>query len=789
MSASVTPSRPSTPGSPLSRDIAPRVADDWTEHSGVAGHRSLLRRAESKRQIADVGGGSDRRSDPPGSPLAIGAGMGAAELEQLRERGATVAPRESVVNMVSVMILKLAEQSKRRLIRPDHKRLADWDMLMAVLLVFIALLSPFEIAFLKFELATWRGRLLFAVNRVVDLCFLADMCMQFFIMYPDPFHRGALVREHRRIARRYLRGWFLIDLVSIIPFDLVALSMGDDSGKLKGTRIVRLLRLLKLLRMLRASRVWVRAEARVWISYSVLNIFKFVVLMFVFSHWAACMWALLANLEGAEDFTWVTRWQLTRMANGVSAPVSAARAAACDAQVPLTMQLGAAHDPSARYDRDSGALLDRNAIFWDACFYPNELYATCFYWSFMSLTTIGYGDVVPVNRSEHLFVTCTMCIGGCVWAFILGSICAAASNLNPQRAAFQQRMDDLNEFMNARHMDTAMQQRFRTFFIQKRDTVFEGKAQKLIALMSPALAAECIGISHLIFHDGTIVFTRGCPPSYIVAIVRSLETRTLASSESISLPSTLVVLQRGVCSLEGRMVLPQAVWGDDLLLDADSWLARGKQRFFTLTFTELSCLSRERLDACFAEFPRAAEAARKAMLPYMLLRGLSIIAKLIADGSVACNKDAVMEAIDARGRPFRNKGGSSFFSGVRRAPDAAAVVVPAVAGGRAPLSLPVLPVAASTAVGAAGGAPTSAGGGGGDLVPQLLQAMQHRQQQQDEQCAELQREVRAQAEQMRKLNSKIDLALTLLQMTQNPKLQHAQVAKAAVTDNVATTEV
>ena len=72
MSASVTPSRPSTPRSPL----GPRVADDWTEHSGVAGHRSLLRRAESKRQIGDGGGGSDRGSDLPGSPLAIGATKG-----------------------------------------------------------------------------------------------------------------------------------------------------------------------------------------------------------------------------------------------------------------------------------------------------------------------------------------------------------------------------------------------------------------------------------------------------------------------------------------------------------------------------------------------------------------------------------------------------------------------------------------------------------------------------------------------------------------------------------------
>ena len=43
------------------------------------------------------------------------------------------------------------------------------------------------------------------------------------------------------IAKRYLRGWFWVDVVSVIPFDLIPV---DALNRLKAVRLVKLLKLL-----------------------------------------------------------------------------------------------------------------------------------------------------------------------------------------------------------------------------------------------------------------------------------------------------------------------------------------------------------------------------------------------------------------------------------------------------------------------------------------------------------------------------------------------------------------
>ena len=56
-----------------------------------------------------------------------------------------------------------------------------WELVMALLLCFVALWTPYEVSFLDPKM----GSGIFWLNRVVDLSFLVDMVRQFFIPYPD----------------------------------------------------------------------------------------------------------------------------------------------------------------------------------------------------------------------------------------------------------------------------------------------------------------------------------------------------------------------------------------------------------------------------------------------------------------------------------------------------------------------------------------------------------------------------------------------------------------------------
>lgn len=54
---------------------------------------------------------------------------------------------------------------------------------------------------------------------IVDLLFLVDIMVNFFSAYQmeDGFEQ---VDDRKTICINYIKGWFLIDIVAIIPFDI-----------------------------------------------------------------------------------------------------------------------------------------------------------------------------------------------------------------------------------------------------------------------------------------------------------------------------------------------------------------------------------------------------------------------------------------------------------------------------------------------------------------------------------------------------------------------------------------
>ena len=128
------------------------VADTWSERSLAAGHRSLLARKTTL----------DRRAQKAGDSLF------ATRLnEQHNQAGHST--RKSIVDLVSDITARLASNKAQRLVRPTDKRLAKWDAAMGVMLLFVALVTPFEIAFLSMEFASPRGMALFVANRIVEV--------------------------------------------------------------------------------------------------------------------------------------------------------------------------------------------------------------------------------------------------------------------------------------------------------------------------------------------------------------------------------------------------------------------------------------------------------------------------------------------------------------------------------------------------------------------------------------------------------------------------------------------
>ena len=188
----------------------------------------------------------------------------------------------------------------RRTISPNGKFVRVWDLLSMLALIFTAFFTPFEIGFFDGAISPFAvGPINFAINRMIDSIFMLDILFTFFMPYKasqvrfhdrnpppglcrvssavssslpspplsSPIHRsqklgGIVVYDATRIAKHYLTGWFVFDLLTSVPFDLiVGLSVGwEDDSSTQLIQILRAFRMVKLLRIVRAQRIIRRCE-------------------------------------------------------------------------------------------------------------------------------------------------------------------------------------------------------------------------------------------------------------------------------------------------------------------------------------------------------------------------------------------------------------------------------------------------------------------------------------------------------------------------------------------------
>ena len=69
-------------------------------------------------------------------------------------------------------------------------------------------------------------------------------------------------------------------------------------------------------------------------------------------------------------------------------------------------------------------------------------YTMCFYWSFLTLTTIG-GSSDPETNLEYMFTGLTFFNGVFVFAAVVGNVGDVISNMNAARTEFQAKVDDI----------------------------------------------------------------------------------------------------------------------------------------------------------------------------------------------------------------------------------------------------------------------------------------------------------------------------------------------------------
>ena len=193
------------------------------------------------------------------------------------------------------------------LLYPDDKFLTIWDIYIAIILIFSCMTVPYRLALVEIDTPTW-----VYINGFIDINFLLDIILIFNkTIFDDNF---SLVTNRKIIAREYMKGWFVVDTVAIIPFDLI-FGGSDLNQVVRIARIGRMYKLIKLTRLIRVLKIM--KEKSKFLKY-MQQAFKvgiglqrfagFMLAFFILIHIAACLWIMTATFidgdHGVEG-TWM----------------------------------------------------------------------------------------------------------------------------------------------------------------------------------------------------------------------------------------------------------------------------------------------------------------------------------------------------------------------------------------------------------------------------------------------------------------------------------------------------
>lgn len=480
------------------------------------------------------------------------------------------------------------KKKRRFLINPEESRnLRRWDLSTSICLIFVCFVTPAEVAFGKTDPEV---DALFVINRLIDLVFLADLVLQFFIMYPVQHRYGTVyVTDNAAIIKRYLKTWFLLDLLSIVPFDMAPFII--DSREVSGLglfRVVRLVRLSKLIRLVKGLRLFHRWELEFGFSYKKLTLWQLFVVVLIATHWVSCVLGIVNNIQGevclspGEPDGCVTTW-LEGQA------------------MELTSQ---------------GTTLTGLRAYFIALH--------------VSATIIVHPhSSPPTSDGERILFTLLLFVGGFVWTRVISKTTAVTTSMNFHEMFYHKTMDDLNFNANTLQLPMELKRKLRAFFQHTRDASQRATWIELLKRMSPSLQNDVQFQTHKVWLH-RVPYLRGTPRGFLASVAAVLRSAQYAQGEIFGTNFVLYIMNRGMAIKlnisGGQPMMAGTVWGEEhMLLNVDHLLSINTSR--ALAFVEVLHLERDAFDHVRSAFPHLDKRLRKHYVNYVVYYGMKYEAR------------------------------------------------------------------------------------------------------------------------------------------------------------------
>ncbi|XP_050808492.1 potassium voltage-gated channel subfamily H member 5 isoform X1 [Gopherus flavomarginatus] len=332
-----------------------------------------------------------------------------------------------------------------------------WDWVILILTFYTAIMVPYNVSFkTKQNNIAW-----LVLDSVVDVIFLVDIVLNFHTTFVGP--GGEVISDPKLIRMNYLKTWFVIDLLSCLPYDIINAFENVDEG------ISSLFSSLKVVRLLRLGRVARKLDH--YLEYGAAVLVLLVCVFGLVAHWLACIWYSIGDYEVIDEVTNTIKtdsW-LSQLALSIGAPY--------------------------RYNTSGSGQ-------WEGGPSKDSLYISSLYFTMTSLTTIGFGNIAPTTDGEKIFSVAMMMVGSLLYATIFGNVTTIFQQMYANTNRYHEMLNNVRDFLKLYQVPKGLSERVMDYIVSTWSMSKGIDTEKVLSICPKDMRADiCVHLNRKVFNE------------------------------------------------------------------------------------------------------------------------------------------------------------------------------------------------------------------------------------------------------------------------------------------------
>jgi len=182
----------------------------------------------------------------------------------------------------------------------------------------------------------------------------------------------------------------------------------------------------------------------------------------------------------------------------------------------------------------------------------SHLYFFSLYWSFETLSTVGYGDMLPTSTPELVWTSICMLGGTCIFGYVIASLASSITRNDEQAELKRAEISKICTWMNHRKLDVDLRRRIREHFEYRwRLSSIYDEMEILNSIPSFLRTEVALFMYRDVVKDVDFLHELGnkCLASLATAVqpVRASPGQAIVQMHQIGME--MYIMQRGVCDV------------------------------------------------------------------------------------------------------------------------------------------------------------------------------------------------------------------------------------------------